>query len=75
MHTLTSNEAAEYLAVTEASLRSMRSTGVGPAYRRDGRAVRYSKTDLDAYIAGLNPAQRARRSNRIARQKERGILA
>lgn len=72
---LTSKEAAEYLAVSEGSLRSMRSCGYGPAFHRQKRAVRYRVNDLDAYISSLDNAATARRSNRLERMKKRDALA
>lgn len=75
MEYLNSKQAAEYLCVTDGSLRSMRSVGCGPPYRHDGRSVRYSIDDLDAYVSNLDNAAKARRANRLARQKKRGTLA
>ena len=75
MDTMNSKEAAEYLAVTEHSLRSMRCDGLGPPFHREGRAVRYRVDDLRAYVERLDAAGQARRRNRIERMKERGALA
>lgn len=52
---LTSKQAAELLGLSEATLRSWRSAGKGPAYvNLEGRAVRYRACDIDAWIkAGL----------------------
>ena len=60
---LTPKEAAAFLGSTENSLRSLRSTGIGPAFvRPNGYHVRYRRSDLRAYLAA-----------RVARsQKERG---
>lgn len=54
---LSSRKAAEYSGFTEATLRVARSTGTlcgkpGPRYSKVGRAVRYLKSDLDAWIRG-----------------------
>lgn len=68
----TSKGAAEFLAVTENSLRSMRSCGYGPPFHREGRSVRYSKDELKMYVRSLDAAAKARRTNRIDRTKERG---
>ena len=66
---LTSPEAARYLAVTEGSLRSMRSTRRGPPFHRAGRSVYYVRSELDAYVAVFDAAAVVRRSNRIARMQ------
>lgn len=42
-------EAALYLNISAQTLRSWRVQKVGPAYHKSGRAVRYSKADLDAW--------------------------
>lgn len=68
---MNSYQAADYLAVSEGSLRSMRSCGYGPTFHREGRAIRYRRDELDAYIAALDAAATARRNNRRER-KERG---
>lgn len=75
MQFLSSKEAADFLAVSEPSLRSMRSIGIGPPYHREGRSVRYRRNDLETYVAGLSRAASARRENRIARMNERGASA
>lgn len=72
---LTSEQAAEYLAVTEGSLRSMRSCGYGPLFHREGRSVRYRRRELDNYIASLDAAATVRRNNRLLQKQERGALA
>lgn len=53
---LTSAEAAEYLAISERTLRDSRYKGKlfgypTPPYRKLGKLVRYRKPDLDAWIA------------------------
>ena len=47
---LTEAEAARALGVSSAVLRSWRADGRGPTFRRFGRAVRYLRRDLDAFI-------------------------
>lgn len=51
-------EAAEYLGVARATLRSWRSLGKGPAFHKYSRNVRYSRADLDAWLE-LNRVQTA----------------
>jgi hypothetical protein len=49
---LTAKQAAAYIHSSENSLRWMRSKGVGPRFTKpDGWHARYSRADLDAYIA------------------------
>ncbi len=43
---LTTQQAAELLAIEPRTLESWRLTGRGPRYRKLGRLVRYSQTDL-----------------------------
>lgn len=43
-------EAAAYLRLSSASMRTFRSIGTGPAYHKVGRAVRYHVEDLDEYV-------------------------
>lgn len=47
---MTESQAAKYLAVSPATLRCWRVEKKGPTYRKNGRAVRYSKKDLDAWL-------------------------
>jgi hypothetical protein len=51
---LTSQEAALYLRTSPAVLRVWRSRGQGPRYRGRGHFVRYTKADLDSYMAGFD---------------------
>ena len=51
---LTSQEAAAYINTTAAVLRVWRSMGKGPRFRGRGHFVRYSKGDLDAFMAGFD---------------------
>lgn len=49
---LNTREAAEYLGCSESWLRQTRMRGtdkVGPAYYRNGKAVRYTISDLEAF--------------------------
>jgi excisionase family DNA binding protein len=55
MHTatdelLTRRETAEFLKLREQTLACMACQGRGPAYIKCGRAVRYRKSDLDAWL-------------------------
>ena len=45
--------AANYLDMDEATLRRWRRQGQGPSYSKGERAVRYSRDDLDEYMASL----------------------
>ncbi|MBR0842933.1 helix-turn-helix domain-containing protein [Bradyrhizobium liaoningense] len=44
-------EAAAYLKSSTSTLAKLRVYGGGPLYTRIGRAVRYKKSDLDAYMS------------------------
>lgn len=49
---LTEGDAARYLGLSPATLARWRSKGnQGPAFRKFGGAVRYSKVDIDMYAA------------------------
>ena len=48
---LTTKEAAAELKVSESFLAKSRMRGTGPAFIQFGRAVRYSRSALDAYKA------------------------
>lgn len=55
---LDSKEAAQYLCVSEISIRNSRITGLlggikAPSFRKIGRKVIYMKLDLDMWIEGL----------------------
>lgn len=45
------DEAAAYIARPARTLEQWRHRGEGPAYVKVGRAVRYSRRDLDAWLA------------------------
>lgn len=47
----TEKEAAEYLNQAASTLRQWRSLSRGPAYLKDKRGIRYSKSDLDTWLA------------------------
>lgn len=46
---LTTTQAAGYVGLSRRTLKKMRITGNGPAYRKHGRYVRYHIADLDAW--------------------------
>jgi excisionase family DNA binding protein len=45
------SEAAEYLRSSESTLAKKRLNGDGPPFVRIGRAIRYRRSDLDAWMA------------------------
>lgn len=47
---LTTVEAADYLGLQRTTLEAWRCRGGGPAFVKLGRAVRYRRADLDAWI-------------------------
>ena len=51
MKTLTTSEAAEYIGKSASWLNKTRMNGSGPVYLKLGGSVRYSPSDLDAWIA------------------------
>ncbi len=48
---LTPPEAAQYLRTSVSTLAKLRVYGGGPAFTRIGRAIRYRRAELDAYMA------------------------
>jgi excisionase family DNA binding protein len=48
---LSPRQAAAYLNSSPSTLAKLRCTGGGPAFTRIGRAVRYRRSDLDAWMA------------------------
>ena len=48
---LTTNQAAEYLGLSRFTLAAWRKCDQGPPYVRFGVAVRYSRRDLDEWVA------------------------
>ncbi|WP_025322238.1 helix-turn-helix transcriptional regulator [Deferrisoma camini] len=43
-------EAAAYLGLSVRTLQAWRQKGIGPAWKKLGRAVRYALSDLDAFL-------------------------
>ena len=52
-------EAATYLGVSAASLRSWSDKGLVPVYRTPGGQRRYSRDDLDRFIESMRQPSRA----------------
>ena len=48
---LTTREAAQYLKCSYQRLEGLRTHGGGPLFAKEGRSVRYRRSDLDAYRA------------------------
>lgn len=48
---LTTQDAAQYLGLAPATLNKWRVYRTGPRFLKLGRAVRYRRADLDAYLA------------------------
>lgn len=48
---MTSTQVSEYLTVPEETLQKWRCQGYGPPHAKIGRAVRYRRQDVDAWIA------------------------
>lgn len=46
----TAKEVAQFLGISEQSLAQDRARGVGPAYIKHGRRVRYRWADVEAYL-------------------------
>ena len=44
--------AAEFLGVSPTTLPRWRWSGIGPAYLKIGRSIRYRRVDLEAWLAG-----------------------
>ena len=49
---MTTAEAATYIAKSASWLNKTRMSGTGPVYLKIGGAVRYLKSDLDAWLSG-----------------------
>lgn len=47
---LTTEEVADLIKIAEVTLRKWRLNGLGPRFTRCGASIRYSRTDLDAWI-------------------------
>ena len=50
MDILRTNEAAGYIGLRKSTLEAWRCRGGGPVFLKLGKAVRYRKEDLDAFI-------------------------
>ena len=48
---LDTREAAEYVRLSKPTLERFRLTGDGPCYAKMGKAVRYRRGDLEAWLA------------------------
>lgn len=44
------DKAGLYVGVSKATLRAWKRKGIGPAYFRAGKLIRYRRSDLDAWI-------------------------
>jgi len=49
---MTTTAAADYISKSASWLNKTRMTGAGPVYLKIGGAVRYSRQDLDSWLAG-----------------------
>jgi hypothetical protein len=49
---VSTEHAARYLGLSPRTLHNWRWMGIGPAYVKMGRAVRYDRRTLDAWMAG-----------------------
>lgn len=64
-------EAATYLGVSAASLRSWSDRGLVPSYRTPGGQRRYSRDDLDRFIESMRvPAPSGAEARRTARGRD-----
>ncbi|MHB8368812.1 MAG: helix-turn-helix domain-containing protein [Leptospirales bacterium] len=54
---LTNGEAAEYLGMSPDTLPRWRWAGIGPAYLKVGRSIKYRRADLEAFLneSRVNP--------------------
>jgi excisionase family DNA binding protein len=68
---LTPREAAEYLRSSTSTLAKARLTKRGPNFVRIGRAVRYRKIDIDAWMSG-SVARHIEQSSRAPAQASGG---
>lgn len=50
---LTTDEVAARLRVSPRTVRTWRSEGTGPRYAKLGRSVRYRRSSVDGWVAGL----------------------
>ena len=49
---LTTEQAASAYSLSQSTLRKWRCIGEGPRFTRIGRAVRYRRSELDAFVEG-----------------------
>jgi predicted DNA-binding transcriptional regulator AlpA len=49
-HLLRASAVAEWLGTSEGRLANLRSLGLGPAFVKIGHAVRYRRSDIEAYL-------------------------
>lgn len=62
---VTTETAAQYLALSPHSLECYRAKGTGPAFYKFGKAVRYAVADLEAWIAECRQTQTAGELRRL----------
>ncbi len=51
MEVMNTPEAAKYVCLSKPTLERLRLTGDGPPYAKLGKAVRYRRADLEAWLA------------------------
>lgn len=72
MELLAIEEAAELLGISRSGLAKWRSAGSGPAFIKIGRAVRYSREDVDQWLAARRrtttwaPSNNSGRASQVA---------
>jgi len=47
----TEQEAANYLRISQSTMRRKRKAGIGPDFMRDGNLIRYRRSELDRYVS------------------------
>jgi len=60
---LKTKAASRYLDIPEPTLAHMRSHREGPPFVRIGRSIMYRLSDLEAYVAGLEPVKNEKEDN------------
>jgi len=55
---LNNSEAAEFLGMSPDTLPRWRWSGIGPAYLKVGRSIRYRQTDLETFLEGSKVSPR-----------------
>lgn len=70
---MTTPEAAEFLGVSESSLRHWRCIGYGPRYRKLGRSVRYRTEDLIAFEDGQERRSTSDEGAPLPEESRRGL--